>query len=33
MPQIVLSAAGQNDFSKVDPGFANQICLFVVVED
>ena len=33
MPKIVLSTAGNYHSSKIDPGFANEVGLLVIVED
>lgn len=33
MPLIVLAATGNDNVSQVDPGLADDVCLFVVVEN
>ncbi len=33
MPQVVLAAARHNDIVEVDPGFTDEVCFLVVVED
>lgn len=33
MPKVILPTARHDDSLEVDPGFANKVCLFIVVED